>query len=151
LVTALEHAAFGGDETLDAASFETQLQPVARRAQRGSAVVFFSDLVDLPSGADAMYAALSNRARMAVAVRVLDPVEARFPFDGSLRLRSSFGATVVETDALSARAGYLDALGQQLEHWREQLIGHGGRVVDCTTDEPPLDVVRRILLALEGR
>jgi uncharacterized protein (DUF58 family) len=151
LVSALEHATFGGDDTLDAATFESQLQPVSRRAQRGSAIVFFSDLVDLPSGSDAIYSALSNRARMAVAVRVLDPLEARFPFDGSLRLRSSFGTTVVETDALGARAGYLSALGAQLESWRERLIGHGGRVVDCVTDEPPLEVVRRILQALEGR
>jgi uncharacterized protein (DUF58 family) len=150
LVSALEGAWLGGDATLDAVQFETQLQPVARRAQRGSVIVLFSDLLDLPETAPQLFATLSNRARMAIAVRVLDPVEARFPFDGSVRLRTSVGNTVVETDALGARAGYLAALGAQLTTWQEQLVSHGGRVVDCSTDEAPLDVMRRVLRAMEG-
>jgi uncharacterized protein (DUF58 family) len=150
LVTALEKATTGGDEGLNDAQFESSLQPVARRAQRGSVIVLLSDLVDLPEHAAHVFASLSNRTRMAVAVRILDPVEARFPFDGSLRLRSSVGQTVIETDAAGARAGYLAALTRQFEGWSTQLVAHGGRVVDCVTDEPAIDVIRRILHSLQA-
>jgi uncharacterized protein (DUF58 family) len=150
LVTALEAAQLGGDQALTDGQLDSSMHPIARRAVRGSVVVVFSDLVDLPDNAAQAFAALCNRTRTVVVVRVLDPVEARFPFDGSLRLKSSWGATIVETDAAQARAGYLSALAAQLQGWQEALVSHGGRVVDCCTDETPLDVVRRVLSAIEG-
>jgi uncharacterized protein (DUF58 family) len=150
LVSALENVEVGGDDSLDASSFEASLGPVARRARRGSIVVFFSDFVDLPETAAARFAALSNRDRVAAAVRVLDPVEARFPFDGALRLRGSWGNAVVETDAAAARSGYLAALENQRKNWEEHLLAQGGRVIECTTDESPEDVLRRILHSIEG-
>lgn len=149
LVGALEHVAVGGDEALDERAFDAALGPVARRANRGAIIVLFSDLIDLPVLARTSFAALSNRNRIAVAVRVLDPVEATFPFDGPLRLRSSSGGTVIETDAAAARDGYLAALEQQRAAWEEALVGHGGRLVTCTTSDAPNEVLREILRALE--
>jgi uncharacterized protein (DUF58 family) len=151
LVSALESVRVGGDETLSSADLDNAMQPLARRAVRGSVVVLFSDLVDLPEGAARAFATLSTRMRTAIVVRVLDPLEARFPFDGSVRLKSSWGQTVVETDASQARAGYLQALSAQFTEWQEALVSNGGRAVDCCTDEPPLEVVRRILTAIEGQ
>jgi uncharacterized protein (DUF58 family) len=151
LVGALEHASLGADEELRARRLEAVLAPISRRARRGSIVVVISDLIDLPEGSADQIAALSNRWRTAVVVQVLDPVEERFPFEGAVRLKSSFGGTIVETDGAQARAGYLAALEQQRRAWHRVLAAQGGRLVTCTTDEPAVDVVRRILLAAEGR
>ncbi len=151
LITALESIEVGGDEELDDRAFETALAPVARRAKRGSIMVLFSDLVDLPEHASAQFAALSNRNRMAIAVRVLDPVEANFPFEGAVRLKSSFGQTVVETDGTLAREGYLRALEALRQSWAERLVAQGGRLITCTTLEPPIEVLRRISRVLEGQ
>lgn len=150
LVTALETVHPGGDEALNDAAFEAALNPVARRARRGTVIVLFSDLVDLPEHAAAHFAALGNRQRLAIVVRVLDPVEAQFPFEGALHLRSSWGSTRVETDGASARAGYLAALEAQRHGWEERLLAHGGQLHTCTTDENPTEVLRRILRRVEG-
>jgi uncharacterized protein (DUF58 family) len=150
LVGALEHAQPGGEEPASRAAFETSLIPLARRARRGSVVVLFSDLIDLPAGAAEAFAALSSRTRTAVTVRVLDPVEATFPFEGAVRLRPSGGASFIETDGKLARAGYLKALAEQAQHWHDALLAQGGRLVTCQTTDAPIDVVRQILRAAAG-
>lgn len=151
VVSALEDATAGGDAQLRESDFEVALAPAARRAGRGSIVLLLSDLLDLPEHAAKQFARLSNRERLALVVRVLDPVEATFPFDGAVRLRGSADGTIVETDAGLARAGYLDALERQRREWEERLVAQGGRLVSCTTSDPPDEVLRNILRAAEGR
>lgn len=151
LIGALESVVLGGDDELTERHFEHLMHRIAGRAKRGSVVVLLSDLIDLPPSAPASFAALGNRDRIVVAVRVLDPVEATFPFRGTLRLRPSHGGEVVETDAQQARSGYLAALRQQFETWNEPLLGHGGRLIDCQTSEPPIEVLRRIVQAIGGQ
>lgn len=150
LSMALEGVQIGGDDEVSVNHFDRLLAPVARRARSGSVVVLFSDLLDLPPSAAESFAALGNRTRRAIAVRVLDPVEATFPFRGAIRLKASYGAAEVETDAEQARAGYLAALNQQEREWDDQLLSHGGRLLVCQTDEEPINVVRRILQVAEG-
>ncbi|MEN9577900.1 MAG: hypothetical protein RJA70_909 [Pseudomonadota bacterium] len=150
LVTALEAVRFGGDDALQQSDFDHVLSPVARRARRGAVVVLLSDLLDLPAQASEQFAALSNRNRRAVTVRVLDPVEVTFPFQGPVRLKGSYGPALVETDAAQARAGYLAALEAQRTSWQERLVPQGGRLVECQTDEAPIEVLRRILRAAES-
>lgn len=141
----------GADQTtLARSSFERQLYSVAKAARRGSIIVLFSDLVDLPEVAAAEFATLGNRQRSTVVVRVLDPVEAKFPFRGVVRLKSSTGTHVVETDAGVARAGYLQAMAQVSETWRSALVAHNGRLVECTTDDDPVAVLRAILNQEQG-
>lgn len=151
VVEAFEQLRTGEDEAgeangaqLSAATFERQLYAVAKAARRGSVIVLLSDLVDLPHAA-AEFATLGNRQRSTVVVRILDPLEAHFSFRGVVRLKSSTGETVVETDAAVARAGYLQALGRVSETWRSALVAHNGRLVECTTDDDPVDVLRAIL------
>ncbi len=151
LVAALESVVLGGDDELTERHFEHLMHRLAGRARRGSIVLLLSDLIDLPPSAQTSFAALGNRDRLVVAVRVLDPVEATFPFRGTLRLKPSHGGEVVETDAQQARPGYLAALRQQYQAWNEPLLAHGGRLIDCQTSEPPIDVLRRIVQAIEGR
>lgn len=141
----LEHAQ-SSSEQADPQHFERLLALLARRANRGSIVVFVSDLLDLPEGAAAALAALSGQRRQVVCVRVLDPVEATFPFKGAVRLVAS-GADhkPVETDASQSRKGYLAALAAQKEHWQTTLQARGGRVVACQTTDAPLEVLRGIV------
>lgn len=131
--------------SLTTETFERRLFSVARAARRGSVIVLLSDLIDLPDMAPSEFASLGNRQRSTVVVRILDPVEARFPFRGVVRLKSSAGGHVVETDAAVARAGYLQRLAESAETWRSALLSHNGRLVECTTDDDPVEVLRNIL------
>lgn len=126
-------------------AFERRLHSVAKAARRGSIIVLLSDLVDLPERAAAEFAPLGNRQRSTVVVRILDPIEAKFPFQGVVRLKSSTGSHVVETDAGAVRSGYLQALESLAESWRSALTSHNGRLVECTTDDDPVEVLRSIL------
>ena len=143
-------AVAGGDLRVDNASIERALAPVARRAGRGSVIVFFSDLIDLPSSTLDRFAALASRNRIVIAVRVLDPLEAEFPFEGALRLRSSEGDVRVETDGGAARAGYLAALEEIAKTWHDRLVQRGGRLIRARTADDAIAVVREILVAAEG-
>jgi uncharacterized protein (DUF58 family) len=150
IVGALQDATPGGDLTSDPAVVERSLLPVARHARRGSIVVLLSDLLDLPRAAPERLAALATHRRTVVAVRVLDPVEATFPFEGPVRLRSSEGSVLVETDGAAAREGYLAALEGIAAELEDTLVPRGGKVVRAVTTDDPVAVVRSILAAAGG-
>jgi uncharacterized protein (DUF58 family) len=150
LVGALQDAAPGGDLGADARSIDRALGPVAQYARRGTVVVVLTDLLDLPPGSPQRLCALATRGRTVVVVRILDPAEARFSFEGPVRLRASEGNLTVETDAGAAREGYLAALAQVVESVADQLVPRGGHVVCAETTDDPVDVVRRILGAVGG-
>ncbi len=150
LLGALEDVEPGGDLSLDPAAVDRSVAPIARHARRGSIIVLLSDLLDLPDGTLERLVALSTRGRTLIVVRVLDPVEASFPFDGPLRLRAVEGGALVETDGQLARAGYLDALERIASRWEDRLIPHGGRLVRCTTADDAVGVVQNILAVPAG-
>jgi uncharacterized protein (DUF58 family) len=150
LVVALERGVPGGDELIAQQGLAAPLRALARRARRGSIIVVLSDLLDLPSAAAREIASLAGRDRRLVVVQVLDPVEQKFPFTGAVRLRASTGATVIETFADRARDGYLAALAQLQSDWSTELGRHAARLVVASTEEAPIDVLRRVLAAVEG-
>jgi uncharacterized protein (DUF58 family) len=150
LVGTLEAAQAGGSLELDSAGVDRVFAAVARNAGRGSVIVLFSDLIDLPPDTLERFAGLSTRGRTLVAVRVLDPVEARFPFEGPLRLRAVEADTLVETDGEAARAGYLAALERAASAWSTELVRREGQLVRAVSDEDGVQVVRSILRAAEG-
>lgn len=150
IVGVLEGAAAGGDLHLDVSAVERAFASVARGAGRGAVVVLLSDLIDLPDGTLERFSALSSRGRALVAVRVLDPVEASFPFEGPLRLRAVEGKALVETDADAARAGYLRRLEQVADAWSRELVQRGGQLVKAVTDQDAVPVVRSVLRAAQG-
>jgi len=137
----------GPDEAMVGRAFAR----VARSATRGSVIVLLSDLLDLPGTTAEAFAALAAHNRTLVAVRVLDPVEAEFPFDEPVRLKAAESNAIVETDGQSARQGYLEALEGLARHWDEQLVPRGGRLVRASTTDDAIAVVRDVLLALESR
>ncbi len=150
IVTALELVEPGGDASFDTADIDRAFASVARHARRGSVIVLISDLIDLPEETLSRFAALSSLGRTLVAVRVLDPVEASFGFEGPVLLRSSEGNIVVETDASSAREGYLDALEAVAQSWELRLARVGGRLVRAVTTDDAVSVVREVVSGARG-
>ena len=146
LVGHLETAVPDGE--LNREKLETALSATIRFARRGSAVVFFSDLLDLPDEAPDLVAGLSAAGRAVVVVQVLDPVELNFPFRGPLSLAALEGEARVETDGAAARAGYLEALDRLAKSWDSRLVGRGGHFVQVGSDTDGVDAVQRVLAAL---
>lgn len=151
IVDVLESVRVGADLHDDLSAFSRVITSVARRARRGSIVVVLSDLIDLPEGSLERTLALATAGRTLVVVRVLDPYEARFPFAGPVRLYSSEGATVVETDGVAARSRYLARLEEARTLWAEGLTTRGGSLVDTTVAGDPVAAVGSVLQASARR
>ncbi len=147
VVDALESQSAQGDAFADTAALDRALGGLARAARRGSVVVVFSDLVDLPPSAPDRIAALATRGRVLIVVQTLDPDEATFPFRETVRLKSLEGGVTVETDE-GARERYLAALEQLKDSWRRTLVGRGAKFLSMTTDTDPVLAVRRIVEAV---
>jgi uncharacterized protein (DUF58 family) len=150
VVDLLEGASTEGDLRVDEQAVDAALALVGRRARRGSVVVVVSDFLDLPDGAPDRIASLAAGGRTVVAVSILDPAEAAFPFQGPIRFRSSEGGHFVETDASSARNAYLAALARNRATYRESLLARGGRFVEATTSDDAVSIVRAVLASIEG-
>lgn len=145
IVAALEACQPGGDAVVDADLVDRSLDGLARSARRGAVVVVLSDLLDLPEDAADRIAALASRGRILVVVQTLDPDEALFPFQGTMRMRSLEGGFVVETDAEVTRQSYLEALDQRYAAWEHAIARRGGRLFRALTNEDPVAVVRRVV------
>jgi len=151
IVEALQGARASGQVDPELRVLEQALLPVMRNTRRGSIIVFFSDLLDLPDGAAGQLANLTTGGRTVIAVRILDPLEAEFGLQGPVRLRASESDLLIETDASAARAGYLDALARVEERFGDQLIVRGGRLVRSVTTDDPVAALQRVLFASGGR
>ena len=144
----LEAVVAGGDALVDGKLLDRALGGIARSARRGSIIVFLSDLIDLPAGAADQISAISSRGRVVSVVQTLDPDEARLPFEGTVRLRSLEGGTVVETDIDTTRDRYLEAMRHLQDAWEQTLVARGGRLVRGETSEDPVRVVRGVVEAV---
>jgi uncharacterized protein (DUF58 family) len=151
VVFALESIKAEGDLSADPSALDRALAPIARRARRGAIIVLLSDLLDLPEGSLDRFAALGSGGRMLLAVQVLDPEEASFPFSGTVRLRPLEGHGVVETDAERTRAAYLSALDSLRSRWGERLRSIGGLFIPVSTTDDVAAQVRALLAAIAGR
>jgi len=146
VVDALESQVPEGNVLADVSALDRTLGALARSARRGSIVVIFSDLLDLPPEAPERVGMIATRGRVVVVVQTLDPDEKTFPFDTTVRLRALEGTTVVETDE-AARERYLAALAALEDSWRRALVGRGARFITTTTDSDPVAAVRAIVEA----
>lgn len=144
---ALEAARAGGDLLREPKMLDRSFHRIGGRSARGSVVVVLSDLIDLPGGSVERVAALATRGRTVVVAQILDPYEVEFPFTGPVRLVSSEGGRVVETDAPTVREAYHERLRALAALWREGLGRRGGRLVEATTTDDPVQSVRAILSA----
>jgi uncharacterized protein (DUF58 family) len=144
VVSALEAQNADGDAYVDAAALDRALFSLSRSARRGSVVVVFSDLLDLPPPAADRISALAMRGRVVVVVQVLDSDEATFPFRETVRLKALEGNALVETDE-RAKETYLAALAELKDEWRRTLTSRGAAFVSMTTDLDPVLAVRKII------
>ena len=148
ILASLESAEAGGDAKIEPKLLDRALGAIARSARRGSIIVVLSDLLDLPDGAADRISAISSRGRVVTVVQTLDPDEARLPFEGTVRLRSLEGSTVVETDIDATRDRYLESLAHLQDAWERTLVGRGGRLVRAETSEDAVRVVRSVVEAV---
>jgi hypothetical protein len=148
MTAALESVRAAESFSSDGNAVDRALAPIARHARRGSVIVLLSDLIDLPDGTLDRFAALATRGRTALAVRVLDPMEATFPFKGPVRLRATESGSVTEADAARVRRAYLENLETIATSWNDRLVAHGGALVRATTTDDPVAILRSILLAI---
>jgi uncharacterized protein (DUF58 family) len=151
IIGALESVQAVGDLRLDISAVELAFGSIARKARRGTVIVLLSDLLDLPEDTLDRFAALASGGRILVAIQVLDPEEALFPFEGTVRLRALEGDALVETDADITRVRYIARLGQIAEEWSRKLTDHGGQLLEAHSTDNPADVVRKIVSAVAGR
>lgn len=147
-VGALEAAKAAGDATVDHGHIERAIAPIMKHARRGSVVVFFSDLLDLPPDARSDLLPLGTAGRTLIVVQVLDPAEAELPFSGSVRLRALEGDVVVEADVDEVRAAYKERLAALTRSWTQDVEGRGGRLVRAVTSDDPTEVARAIVRAI---
>jgi uncharacterized protein (DUF58 family) len=148
ILGALEAVEAGGDALVDATLLDRACAGIARAARRGSVIVVLSDLIDLPDVAADRVSAMTSRGRVVTVVQTLDPDEARLPFEGTVRLRSLEGGTVVETDTDATRERYLEAMAHLQTAWERSLVGRGGRLVRAETSEDAVRVVRSVVEAV---
>jgi uncharacterized protein (DUF58 family) len=148
VVAALESVEPGGDAQADPAMVDRALQALSRATRRGAIVVFLSDMVDLPQASADRIAALAASGRVVSMVQTLDPAEATFPYEGTVRLRALEGGAVVETDADATREGYLAAMAALTAAWESSLVRKGGRFLRAVTSDDPVDVVRAVVEAV---
>jgi uncharacterized protein (DUF58 family) len=150
IVTALESVTAIGDLHDANEQLRSCWQGVARRSKRGSVVVFFSDLLDLPPDTARALAALALGHRAVVVVQVIDPEERDLSYRGMLRFRAIEGDKRVETDADAVREQYRQRLREHVAGWRRTLEREGGRLVESCSDDEPVRIVREIVQAIAG-
>lgn len=146
VVWALESTEVGGDFESDPAAFERALSPIAEKSRRGSLVILFSDLLDLPPRAARAFSSLAVGGRGVFAVETLDPSERSLPFKEHARFTSLEGKAVVEATPDEVRAAYQARLRANGDAWERELVGRGGGLVRASTDDPPARVARAVVL-----
>jgi uncharacterized protein (DUF58 family) len=149
IVGALEAAEPGGDAHLDGAMLDRALQTLSRATRRGAIVVYLSDLLDVSEADVERVAAVAATGRVLSVVQTLDPAEADFPYAGTVRLHAREGRKVVETDAETARAPYLEALAALTQRWRDAVVRRGGRFARVVTRQDPVAVVRGVVESVQ--
>jgi uncharacterized protein (DUF58 family) len=147
IIAALETAKTSGDLQQEPAVLDRCAARVADHAPRGSVIVVISDLIDLSEGSPQRIASLATRGRTVVVAQTLDPYEVEFPFPGPVRLLSSEGNRIVETDAPAVRQAYRQRLQAFASLWRHELARRRGHLVEATTTADPIVKVRAILSA----
>lgn len=146
VVWALESTEVAGDFASDSQAFERALGPIAERARRGSMIVLFSDLLDLPPRASRAFSSLAVGGRGVYAVETLDPSERSLPFAEHARFTSLEGNAVVDATPDEVRAGYQARLLANGDAWERELVSRGGGLVRASTDDPPARVARAVVL-----
>lgn len=136
---ALSALAPGADADLAAA-----LEGAAERLPRRAALVVISDLLgDAARVLKALHRLSAGRRELLV-LRVLDPDERDFPYEGALRVEGLEGGTLM-LDAAEAAPAYRAAFARQEEAYRAALRRAAVPYAVASTDAPWTMAVSRLL------
>jgi uncharacterized protein (DUF58 family) len=149
LIDALESVRFPKVRSPEASfsGLDGALFMLEKQATRGAVIVLLSDLLDVPPELLTRFSGLAAGRRTLLAVQVLDPLEATFPFDGAVRLQGNESGAEVETDGTLSRDGYMAALTDVRARWGDRLTRQGGSLVTAATNQDPTDLLRTITSA----
>lgn len=148
IADALDLASAGGDLSRDQGAIDDKLTVLAQRAARGSLIVLFSDILDLPAGSLDAYCALSTGGRTLFALQVLDPAEATLSFSDAARFVALEGGYQIETDPALVRERYREARAAHQARWEQALTRVGGHFLGVETSHDAITVVRQLLVLL---
>lgn len=138
---ALTALAPGGDADLAGA-----LEAAAENLPRRAAIAVLSDLLGEPARVLKALRRLSAGRRELLVLRVLDPDERSFPYEGALRVEGLEGGELL-LDAAEAAPAYRDAFARQEEAYRGALRRAAVPYAVALTDAPWTSAVSRLLAA----
>ena len=138
---ALSAVAPGSDADL-AAALEASAESLPRRA----AIAVVSDLLGDPARVLKALRRLSAGRRELLVLRVLDPDERSFPYEGALRVEGLEGGELL-LDAAEAAPAYREAFARQEEAYRAALRRAAVPYAVASTDAPWTSAVSRLLAA----
>jgi uncharacterized protein (DUF58 family) len=147
-VIALTSQRPAGDAKQQPRSIDLDLAAAAM--MRPDVTVLLSDLIDIPGRIPSLLSRFAGRGRCLSVAQVLDTQEEQFPFQGPVRLEALERGAVVEVNGSSARAGYLRALDDLREHWRDQLRSLGAQLTTCNNEQDPVVSLTRILHSIRS-
>ncbi|HXS99747.1 MAG TPA: DUF58 domain-containing protein [Elusimicrobiota bacterium] len=128
------------------ADLAAALESSAERLPRRAAVVVISDLMGDPARVLKALRRLSVGRRELMVLRVLDPEEREFPYEGSLRIEGLEGGTLM-LDAAEAAPAYREAFARQEEAYRGALRRAAVPYAVASTDAAWTSAVSRLLAA----
>jgi len=131
-----------GAETDLAAALEAAAESLPRRA----ALVLISDLLGDPARVLKSLRRLSAGRRELMVLRVIDPDERDFPYEGSLRVEGLEGG-MLTLDAAEAGPAYRAAFARQEDVYRTSLRRASVPYAVAATDAPWTSAVSRLLSA----
>jgi uncharacterized protein (DUF58 family) len=147
VISSLETTGLGGDAKLTPTVMDQALENVARTARKGSFVIALTDGIDLPPEAAIRIADLAHRGRVVLMLRIVDPDELDFPFEGAALFKAYEGSFEVESDQ-ETRARYLERFEAHSILQRDSLLARGARWLSVQTSEDPAEVLLRVMEAL---
>ncbi|MCC5997222.1 MAG: DUF58 domain-containing protein, partial [Oceanicaulis sp.] len=118
--------------------------------QRHARLVLASDFLDPPETWARRLSALAGTGARGVMLRVIDPAEDSFPFQGRTRFEPAGGGqALVFGKAESARAGYARLWTEHGEALRDIARRAGWRLISHRTDRPAGTAVMALYQALD--
>ncbi|MBM3602369.1 MAG: DUF58 domain-containing protein [Alphaproteobacteria bacterium] len=139
------------DAVLSALGANWELMPPLPNRMIGSTLVLMGDFMDPPERWQGMLAAWQARRCNGLLLRLVDPIERRFPFNDSSQFVSpNQGHQVLLSQPAAVRAAYLIALanhGQAMQALAQQ---HGFRWLEVDTAAPLTTSLSAVLQELQG-
>ena len=126
---------------------ETVLRPLWERVRGGDLALLLTDGLD--EGSTVLAERLAAAQREVLAVQILTAEERDFPFRGGYRFQDPESGAELLTDAVAARAGFLQRFGAARAARATRLASAGVRHAEYVLDQP-LDAPLRRFFALRA-